>query len=163
MQHDTDKIFWDVNKKLKWSDFQGAPPKNSGFVKAMTAYQILIKSAARYEDETPYYDVKNVFVKSDSWTKTSSEKTLVHEQLHFDISEVYARKVRKAFEKLYQDSITDTSIYRKLFKELDEECFEIQQEYDREAHFNNKKQQEWEICVAKELKELKEYEFIPEQ
>lgn len=163
LQHDSDKILWDSNVKLKWADFKGAPPENTGFVKATTVCQIMIKSAARYEGETPNYDVKNIFIKNDSWTLTSNEKTLVHEQLHFDISELHARKIRKAFEKLYQEGITDTSTYRKVYKKLDEECYDMQKEYDREAHFNNKKQKEWEKCIAKELEDLKKYNYVPKE
>lgn len=163
LQQNSERILWNPDKKLEWSDFQGVAPNDTGLAKAGTASQIVITSDLYYEDEIPRYYVKNCFDKSKSWTKTKSEKTLAHEQLHFDISELYARKIRKEFNKLYNDSTADVSIYKKIYRTLNDEEIAFQKQYDSEVYFDDKKQQEWQKCIAKELEELKEYEYVPEE
>jgi hypothetical protein len=57
-----------------------------------------------------------VFYRAESWVKGRSESALIHEQGHFDISEIFARKLRNeaeserdAMENLY-DKDTKHSI-----------------------------------------------------
>ena len=42
-----------------------------------------------------------------------NDYVLQHEQIHFDLTELYARKMRKSVESLRQKNITNISIYRK--------------------------------------------------
>ena len=84
-----------------------------------------------------------------------------HEQLHFDITELYARKIRKRFKELQDMGETDYEEYVKIYYELEKELDAFQQKYDSEVYFREQNQKEWIEKIAKELEELKEYECIP--
>ena len=79
---------------------------------------------------------------------------LGHEQLHFDISELYARKLKKRLEsERYAYGTVKTkvkSIYRKINEELDI----YQNLYDAETNFsrNMDKQAEWKLNITMALK-----------
>lgn len=76
-----------------------------------------------------------LFLKSKSWIKGADEKVLKHEQGHFDIAEIYARKFEQAM-KQYQD-IIDVSFWDKFYKtynEINQEHLQEQDKYDEMAH-----------------------------
>lgn len=85
---------WNPNSQIEWSDFNGNVPENRNFKKAVTFSKILIESDF-FEGDTPKYTIKSQFDRSKSWTVTDSEKHLIHERLHFDITELYSRIIRK--------------------------------------------------------------------
>ena len=89
---------WDSRKPLNWSDFRGTPDRQSKFAASANTGMshsyvispdgVLIKNASK---------VKAHFYPYLSWyvPKLINETTLGHEQTHFDISELHARKLRK--------------------------------------------------------------------
>jgi hypothetical protein len=152
----SESILWDSNKKLEWSDFQGKVPKDRGNKLAVTSSGIYIKSNF-YKGELPAYIVKSYFYKNESWTITKDENNLSHERLHFDITELFSRKIRYKLHLLMEEGEKDTSVYKKNYRELLEGYSKEQKKYDREVYFNKVKQQEWIEYVHKELEELKAY------
>src|SRR5687768_6828529 len=89
---DRGTITWNEFYRLQWHDFQGEPQENSigdaGTVVQIKAKPYLVKKQVRY-------DVYALFNRKKSWARDYSESLLAHEQLHFDIAELYARKIRK--------------------------------------------------------------------
>jgi len=151
---------WDSNSKIIWSDFNGNIPENKGFKKAVTSSKISIKSSF-YEGEIPKYIIRSYFNKDKSWTITNSKEDLIHERLHFDITELYARKIRKKMDSLSKMEERDIHCYKVAYKKILKGLQDTQYQYDNESYSSNIKQQEWQSKVAKELEELKEYEYIP--
>lgn len=84
----------------------------------------------------------------------------MHEQLHFDITEFFARKIRKCFSELQAGGETDIDSYVKAYHKLDAAKDTFQDKYDRETQFipDSNKQLQWIEIVNKELGELKEWE-----
>lgn len=85
---------WDSSHKLKWSDFEGV--YNGSEESASTCTEISMEMEM---DSTGgvVFIVKAIFHPEKSFispTCSRSEKALKHEQLHFDIAEVYARQLR---------------------------------------------------------------------
>jgi hypothetical protein len=87
-----DLIEWNEYYSLTWEDFQGTPDKQA-IGDAGTAVQI--KAKPFYVKDQVQYDVEALFNRKKSWSRGKSESLLQHEQLHFDIAELYARKIRK--------------------------------------------------------------------
>ncbi|MBD1396311.1 DUF922 domain-containing protein [Pontibacter sp. JH31] len=88
-----DRIAWSETRKLNWEDFQ-ASPEDGNPHHALTAANLAVD--ARCKDNKFYYEVKCVFLPGESWSKNKhSERLLAHEQLHFDLTEVHARQLRK--------------------------------------------------------------------
>lgn len=111
----TSRILWSESRKLNWSDFQGKQekkiidafhlPKDSVIITDQDTTRIHVESEAYCYHEIQFnskalgnaltYEVRTYFIPAHSWTKTSSEYVLDHEQRHFDLAEVSARKFRK--------------------------------------------------------------------
>jgi len=108
-----------------------------------------------------WYNV--ILLESESWTRVNDESTLLHEQLHFDIDELFTRKIRKAFDSLNIKKVKDYQIYDNIYISYGEKCETYQKLYDNQVYFNDSKQQQWIKKVGAELLRLKKYEYIPEE
>ncbi len=103
-----------------------------------------------------------VFYCKDSWKnkKWISNAILKHEQLHFDIAELFSRKMRekvtqvvvKNYDDLKQQ--TDT-IYYQLEKEMD--VYQNQYDDETENSMNKNMQLKWENKVKNELEKLSDF------
>ncbi|MGX7666541.1 hypothetical protein [Flavobacterium pedocola] len=155
-----DQILWDSNRKLVWEDFKGNVDTSMPNTEALTA-SIIEVTASYYENEIPKFNISSYFIKSQSWTTTNSVFTLEHEQLHFDITEIFARKIRKEFEILYTKKCTDISKYEEVHSRLGALCKKYQNDYDKAVYSNDTAQKIWSQKVAGELFRLKKYAYIP--
>ncbi|MDP6909549.1 MAG: hypothetical protein QF371_08585, partial [Flavobacteriales bacterium] len=91
-------IEWQEERVLKWSDFKGKPNKLSKN-EALTDSGIAISLTC--DDEHSEVKVESFFNPYKSWSKNhTSDYLLEHEQLHFDITELFARKLRKQLQIL---------------------------------------------------------------
>ena len=154
-----DRIYWNSDQLLLWKDFKGKPDKISrNSAMAHTG----IKTNFVYENGVLQATVASYFRKNKSWVKKhflSSEEGLKHEQGHFDLTEIYARKMRKQlldrtftldnFQKDFK------KIYDKNVKELDK----VQEQYDEETnhHINKEVQKQWNSKIENYFKELEDY------
>ena len=100
-----DAIVWAARRPLTWADFKGQPPDDAGVVAARTNYTIIhgMQCAGRKFE----YRVVAGFRPKESWvrhailrTPADSARALRHEQTHFDLSEVHARRLRRYFAEL---------------------------------------------------------------
>ncbi len=131
-------IGWNSNYQLTWSDFLGKP-NTEVFGSALTSYKIqvlpsdvLVDKNDRiqgYEDLT----VQANFYKYHSWTTVKSKNVLDHEQLHFDIAELFARKMRKRFKEIQDDKEARFSVYMDCYNMFWKDCRAYQKEYDSET------------------------------
>lgn len=158
-----DRILWSSKRQLIWDDFEGdVPETKEPFVAAMTGYSIKLHYK-RIDDIILNYKIENYFIKNKSWTITADTQTLAHEQLHFDIAELYARKIRKLFDSLMLKKINNFDSYIDIYNSNISKCDRFQYLYDHQVSGNNKNQQEWRKKVGAELLRLKKYEYIPEE
>ncbi|MBC7949145.1 MAG: DUF922 domain-containing protein [Chitinophagaceae bacterium] len=149
-------IDWNKSRYLSWSDYKGSPNPNSDAAAATTTY-LGIEYNVGQNGFT--YKIQCKFSKTKSWGKSKTDYILQHEQGHFDIAEIFARKLNK---KMSQYEFKQSS-YRKDLKEIYDEVTnekeETQNKYDRETDHSRKKEQqgEWIKKIEKMLEELKEY------
>ena len=103
--------------------------------------------------------VKCVFVKRKSWTTTADSAVLVHEQGHFDISEMYARKLRKVFKEYKFNPQTVQADLKAILSKLNSDRRLYNELYDIEtdASRNPTMQAQWNKRLADELNALKAY------
>jgi predicted secreted Zn-dependent protease len=151
-----DLLEWNEYYQLSWDDFQGRPtPESIG--DAGTA--VNIKAKPYYIKHQIMYDVDVYFDRKRSWARAKSDALLRHEQVHFDIAELYARKIRKRVTTLQENGVSDIKIYNAAIKEILEESNEADQEYDLETLHGalTKKQLSWERRVKEQLQGLKDY------
>lgn len=152
-----DCIEWSEDRKLKWSDFKGKPNKLSRN-EALTDSGMSI--GLKCDDRTSEVTIGCFFDRSKSWAKDDrTDYLLAHEQLHFDITELFVRKLRKQIAKLGNDCQKLNDHIETYYNENYKEFVQYQHDYDSESNhsLNKEKQAYWEKKVARELEELKSY------
>ena len=147
---------WQQFNPLKWEDFKGSRPQqfhgDAGTMVKIKAVPYLVRKKI-------YYDVYTLFNKSESWALEKSPQLLAHEQLHFDIAELYARKIRKRIQQLSGDKKNDLKVYNQEIRKLLNESNEFDRLYDIETLHGImiKKQLEWQEKVKNALVALKDF------
>jgi len=150
-----DTLYWSAKRKLSWKDFKGSPDSLSGHNAMTTAG---IGYGIRYGEKSFSYTVDCYFLCKSSWTMTDSVTVLAHEQGHFDISELFARKMRKAFSAYVYNFATVSGDLRKIQLEMIRLREEMNNLYDKETDYSRdkKQQQHWSNKIRAELDKLKD-------
>ena len=150
-----ESILWNPNRKLSWSDFKGKIPP-AAVPAATTASGISYRYSANliHHGVELDFEVNAYFYPNESWYKPQDCDDLIlsHEQLHFDISELFARKMRKKLRRTsFPDNVKEE--IRKIYKDILQELEDFQDQYDWETNFsrNREKQLEWNKKIAKAL------------
>lgn len=154
---DDNKILWSSDRRLKWEDFKGTPDTINFNAEAVTSSQIEVIDGY-FENGVPKYVVECYFIKNKSWTKTQDKYTLSHEQLHFDIHELFTRKIRKSFDSLNVLKVQKQETYNKIFEKYGKKCNSYNDLYDSQVYFDSIRQKLWIDKISIKLNELKEYE-----
>ncbi len=159
VQKDSDRIEWSPTQQLTWADFKGRADKSSPY-EAVTYTTIEVRSL-QLDEKQIEYTITNSFEKKSSWSKDKkSVELLKHEQLHFDISELVVRKMKKKLlTKKYKSIKEIQNFARDAFGECEKERKDLNVAYDKETNhsINKDKQKEWEDKIEAELGEFNEY------
>ena len=157
-----ESILWNETRRLEWSDFKGNPNFNSDAA-AITASGLTFDFTAtttsiRLIDFTA--TVEAHFYPGKSWYKKDRVNRIVlaHEQLHFDITELYARKLRKQIDEA-SFSVDIKQEISNLHSKINKELKAFQNKYDSESDYSRsiESQKKWQIFVKHELSKLSKY------
>lgn len=155
---ESDSIRWSKEVKLEWKDFKGAVPFGDlGIKKAISSLEILATCIDFKEDSIPVFEIEVFFVKTKSWVVLKTDDILRHEQDHFDIAEIYARKLRKIYKEMNIQKKSNVDEYSNAFEKAQNELDLVQKHYDKEVNFIPENREIWYKKIAKELEELKDY------
>ncbi len=157
-KEDKDILVWDETRPLTWDDFRGKPQKR--FAAASTHYDMY--KTTEQKDKIVEVKVEAVFLCHKSWKKVSwiNQSVLDHEQKHFDIDELYARKLRKLIkERLYSSYENVKTVSDSLYEVIDKEMDLYQDKYDNETDgsMDGGKQREWQKKIMEEIHALSPY------
>lgn len=156
-QHKEEKIIWEEDRKLSWIDFQGKPDHKVPF-HANTSSGILYSWSLRTsgDDQEFLYEVVTGFYPGSSWVKEGKESDhlLAHEQLHFDITELHARKLREALAK-YKLGKNPKRELEALYNKINRDRGQMQKKFDAETrHSQNKEAQaKWQSFIRSALQQ----------
>jgi hypothetical protein len=126
---DPNAIRWSADRLLKYEDFQ-APVPSTLIRAAMTTSGIFFHYQSR-DNKVISFQVHAEFYPDKSWMKVKTPDVLSHEQNHFNIMEVYARKLYvQAKAGLGYDSPQQ---FNQLFNHINVESQHMQDEYDNET------------------------------
>lgn len=148
---------WTPERRLTWADYQGSP-MNTEWASATTASGITYTLNSVIGGSQPRLEivVTSLFYPDKSWYKPDlcNEVVLSHEQLHFDITELFAREFRKRLETVENDENIKKKV-RAIFVEINKELNTFQNKYDRETNFsrNVPEQLVWNKKIAETLNE----------
>lgn len=150
------QIQWDSSLSITWSNFKGKPLNRMSEFKATTLS--FVESEYGSHDTCFFYNVRTLFDEIKSWYVDTTNELLEHERGHFNISEIYARKIRKFLKINLRKGVPDDEI-RKGIDELLKLKVKYQDLYDKETNYSQNlfKQKCWELKIAKQLKELDDY------
>lgn len=161
-QEPDNKIRWD-SVPLAWEDFLGTPSNESTYHASTNSGLSYSYSLKAVGDEIHFkFVVESFFYPELSWVKLEgiNADLLGHEQLHFDITELHARKLRKvltAFTPRMNNEVKREleSVYQK----IERSRRQMQQQYDKETRHGTLQevQERWERKIENELKELESY------
>ena len=151
-------IKWKEDRPLVWSDFKG----NLGFGWSATtntqtnySYKVLNIDCTyqiTFDIETDFYPKTSM-----SWSHYNGDDAylLKHEQLHFDITELFTRKLAAALHsKVFSDNFK--AEIEEIYNENRNEWGAMESKYDAESEHsrNTKMQYKWELYIYLQLKAL---------
>lgn len=152
-----DTIVWKKDSLLKKEDFKAKGKGKNGPLGYTTTCIFL------YPNESNgmlVFSVEALFLKSKSYITEYSEYVLKHEQLHFDICELYARKLRKMIsDKDFKKVHNVMQEIQQMYNKVSAECNREEDKYDTDTNhgLNAAKQQVWIDDIQKQLQELDAY------
>lgn len=150
-------IIWNENYKISWDDFLGEKFISKGGV-AANSFFVLYYIPGYHKNSYYSYTIIPVFYKYKSSVTDRNSKLLEHEQIHFDVQEIFSRKIRKQFEILKNCKESEYT-HRKIFNNYLDSLKNYQKKYDLDTDYSldKKKQEFWKAIVAKKLKQLDSY------
>jgi len=155
-RQDDDLIKWSSDRKLRWSDYLAQPDTRSGAA-ATTSTQIGFEYHIRNNNLT--YTITCKFSKAKSWGRYKNDYILSHEQGHFDIAEIFTRKLVKSLREYSFTASSYKNDLRKIYSDTMQDKEKLQQQYDNETDYSrNKPEQEvWLKKIKSMLEEYKNY------
>jgi len=150
-----DHFPWDAHRKLSWDDFRGAINASTSESAAATHCGIGFKTNTTKPGHQPEIIVYNTFYAEKSWVKSDAKipSILDHEQGHFDLCEIFTRKLRSRMNN-FDFNVPDVKqALMNIYSEISNEYEKCQQAYERETtHGTNiKEQKRWQQLMASQL------------
>ena len=176
-------IVWSPERKLTKGDFQGRVPAQAvnssmSWLHIDASWECVVgeltaSAQATFDPSRSWWRTTYGNVWGNAGERTTAERAqararrnvmmfdaqlLEHEQLHFDLTELAARKIRKRFEEDFKDACLDpggTEPIQAMVADADRELQEEQARYDRETNHgvNLRVQDKWARRIRSQLKD----------
>lgn len=155
-----ERIIWSKDRMLTSEDFKAKAQK--GNIAAALANVSIDPKIDNHNTQGVQLTIIAKFNTSLSWMKEEGKGDsylLKHEQGHFDIFEIFARRCRK---ELMEAKLTNKNAPKKVSQIVDkyqQQAIKHQDKYDEQTQHSLKveKQEEWNKKIAAELKELEAF------
>lgn len=154
---------WSAKRPLVWADFRATPPSTSSAA-AETAYTLF--HGARCTRSRFEFLVVAAFRPKASWVRPAvlkvpadSVRALRHEQTHFDIAELHARRMRRYFAEMLSPCQASTEQIQSLADRFIRDERATQERYDAETNHSREtaRQSAWDKDVAQQLQALNRF------
>ena len=157
------RIEWKEDRKLVWSNFKST--KNNQHGKDIVAYTHCGWIYSVVKSSNPKgaakVNIETIFNEDKFWKDHTkiTEYVLNHEQKHFDIAEIYARKIRKEVVSKIKTSGDYDRYFQTIYNRILQDYRNFQALYDgvTEHGMNKEKQSEYNAIISNELEQLKDY------
>lgn len=157
------KIYWSEGRKLTWDDFKSDNNRDrDSTVVAFANVGMGYKAETTTNPKAPVNIKISVFfdvLKSWKVDYIKGDRVLHHEQLHFDIAELYGRKLCKKTAEQIKNSQDYQTKFVGMYKSNLADYKSFQNKYDRETNhgLDEAKQLFYTELVTEELKKLNNY------
>ena len=147
------EIRWRKNFRLDWTHFKGKAERLSP-MDALTESGISFSWTCDWRGF--HSEIYALFVPHGSWVKDPTPTLLHHEQAHFDITEIHARKMRKFSQEHPNPCSLGKAGIDKASKAIIKASYDMQNEYDEATSHgqNRRSQKEWLLRIESELSGL---------
>jgi hypothetical protein len=155
-------ITWNDDLQLQWENFKRKPTEATSVV-AVTASGLSFGFSSKMTetelvDYTVFVDAH--FYPDKSWyvKERANSVILNHERLHFDITELHARKFKQRIAQTKFDLRINDQMEH-IHRAINNELRQMQQKYDQETNHsqNIDKQKEWQHVIKLQLDKLSNY------
>ncbi len=152
------EILWHKNRKLQVRDFKGPTANKSHLAVTATSISYNIKRTGVFSKDYIVEAYTHFSCDLSYFKQTDMDRsTLSHEQIHFDITELYARIFLKVIQSeagnINEALGKSESIMNDIMKQLQIK----QKEYDAEVYPDRSKQSVWDAWIVEELKNYDAY------
>jgi hypothetical protein len=153
---DEELLNWSATRKLTWADYKSSPEPDSDAAASTTTY---LGISYDISNKSFSYKIESRFSKTRSWGLHKTAYILSHEQGHFDIAEIFARKLNKKMSAYKFDRRTYEKDLDKIYDDVTKEKTAFQNRYDRETNhsINKTEQTKWLTLIATMLEDYKAY------
>lgn len=152
---------WSASRRLAWDDFKGtageAAAAEEGAHLEYGLFYGVYCTGSRLD-----FEVITAMIPTDSWVRRTAiespadnARTLQHEQTHFDLAEVHARKMRKYFAGMYEPCLRSNDDLASVADGFIQSESAEQKRYDDESRNGRRvdKQKAWDADVAARLRQ----------
>jgi hypothetical protein len=159
-EENSEVIPWAARRTLLWEDFKSEPRRNTDAV-ASTSTSLGLSYQLNRGELT--YEITCTFSKLKSWGLVKNDYILAHEQGHFDITELYARKLNKALQTYQFNRKTYREDISRIYQGVVNEKEAMQQAYDGQTDHSRKRriQKEWLEQIEQMLTDSAPYANYP--
>ncbi len=149
-------IAWTPSQRLNWEDFQCEPQHGTDAV-ASTSTSLGIDY--QMQNGKLVYHITCNFSRAKSWGLMKTDYILAHEQGHFDITEIFARRLNEALQQYEFNKRTFRNDINDIYQSIVNEKESYQKLYDGDSdHSRNRKEQyDWLAKIQKLLDETEPY------
>ncbi|GAC1480557.1 MAG: hypothetical protein NVS1B13_01470 [Flavisolibacter sp.] len=153
-------IPWGNERRLSWEDYLCEPMLNSDAV-ASTSTSLGI--AYQVKDSRLTYHITCDFSKTKSWGLLKTDYILMHEQGHFDITEIFARKLYEALQHYQYNKRSFKKDVNEIYQSIVKEKEAFQQMYDEQSDHSRKRkwQYQWLDKIQQLLQDTAPYANYP--
>lgn len=162
-QDTTTVIEWS-EKKLTWEDFREDNTTEKYYKKAAARISstIRVRRSDTISNNRMTVRIHAVMRPYHSWVRkraVGNGKVLAHEQDHFEITELFARKLRKALSEATFSGSNYPQKMEKLIKQFRKDLSSMQYQYDEETSHgaNEQLQRWWHYFIINRQEELNNY------
>ena len=147
---------WDPSRKLSWADYKARPNPDSDAGASTTTY---LGINYNITSRSFSYKIYSRFSKTRSWGLHKTAYILSHEQGHFDIAEIFARKLHKKMSEYEFNKKTYNKDLEKIYRDVTKEKEDTQNQYDKETNhsINKTEQLLWLKKIAAMLEEYADW------
>ncbi|OWY25558.1 hypothetical protein C7N43_20385 [Sphingobacteriales bacterium UPWRP_1] len=161
---ESDRLLWSSAKKINWEDFKASPDTNLLYIAALTSSSIVYSYYCNNDELV--FTIKAVFRKNESWVRPEAKTDfyLNHELLHFDITELYARKLREKLAQ-YRFTCNQSADMEMIAAAILDEWRKMDKKYDLETHFSHdmQMQKDWYVFIHEQLYDYRAYALLESQ
>lgn len=154
---DDEVLEWNASRRLTWADYKAAPNPESDAAASTTTYLGIDYNITGTGFS---YKIYSRFSKTRSWGLHKTAYILSHEQGHFDIAEIFARKLHKKMDEYTFNKKTYEKDLKKIYTDVTKEKEEMQNKYDKETNhsINKEEQASWLKKISAMLKEYADWD-----